>query len=146
MARPEKKNQKEIVRELVQQQRDALYASGHQNMAMSVRPEVIDQIDVLKKRYKLRSRDAVIARVIAKSKATFSPETFALQAADKNTLRKISPIVPNDLVDYVKQIQRRFRGIACGPVFEMIFAEVGNDLSNPAVQLELIQRERAVSG
>ena len=146
MAQP-RKNQTEKVKELVQQQRDELYSTGHQNLNMALPLEAIEKIDLLKKRYNLRSRDAVVAKIIAKSKATISPHSFALRAAAPDTVfRRISPIVPNELAHYVKQIQERFRNIAYGPVFEMIFAEVGSDLSTPAMQLELIQKERAVSG
>lgn len=150
MAQQRPSNHRETVRELVQRQRNELYAAGHQNVNMALPQQVIDHIDLLKKRYNLRSRNEVVARVIARSRAAFSPDTFAsraaLRAVDKNTFRRISPIVPNELADYMQQIQQRFRGVAYGPVFEMIFAEVGDDLSTPAVQLELIQRERAVSG
>lgn len=133
-------NQRGSVRQLVQQQRNGLYATGHQNLNMTLPQAVIDHIDVLKKRYDLRSRDAVVARVIAKSQATASLELFALRAADADTtFRRISPIVSNDLADYVKQIQQRFRNIAYGPIFEMMFAEVAPDLSTPALQRELIQ-------
>ena len=128
------------VKQLVQQQRDGLYATGHQNLNMALPQAIIDDLDVLKKQYQLRSRDAVVVRVIAKSQATTSPDIFALRAADANTaFRRISPIVPNDLADYVKQIQQRFRNIAYGPIFEMMFAEVAPDLSTPALNRELIQ-------
>lgn len=128
------------VRQLVQQQRDGLYATGHQNLNMTLPQGVIDHLDVLKKRYNLRSRDAVVGRVIAKSQATASPDLFALRAADAGTVfRRISPIVPNELADYVKQIQRRFRNIAYGPIFEMMFAEVSLDLALPFLQREVIQ-------
>lgn len=128
------------VRQLVQQQRDGLYATGHQNLNMALPQAVIDHIDVLKKRYDLRSRDAVVARIIAKSQATASPDIFALRAADTGTVfRRISPIVPNELADYVKRIQLRFRNIAYGPIFEMMVAEVGPDLSPPFQRRELIQ-------
>lgn len=128
------------VRQLVQQQRDGLYATGHQNLNMTLPQAVINHIDVLKKRYDLRSRDAVVVRVIAKSQATANPDVFALRAADAGTVfRRISPIVPNELVDYVKQVQQRFRNIAYGPIFEMMFAEVGLDLAPPFLLRELIQ-------
>ena len=135
------------VKELVQQQRDELYATGHQALKLSLSETMIEQIDLLKKQYKLKSRDAVVARIIRKCMETTSPEVFVQRASDPDIVyRCISPIVANELVDYVKQIQRRFRSITYGPVFEMIAAEVGNDLSKPAVQLELIQKEQAVSG
>lgn len=140
MARPRSKNQRMTVNELVQQQRDELYASGHQNLNMALPTEIIEQLDLLKKRYGLRSRDGVVCRIIRKSMNTVSPDSFVQGAGNANTvLRRISPIVPSELVAYVKEIQRGFRNIAYGPVFEMIFAEVGTDLSNPAVQLELIR-------
>jgi len=140
MARPRGTTQRMTVKELVQQQRGELYASGHQNLNMALPTELIGEIDVLKKRYRLRSRDAVVARIIRKCMATVSPDDFVQRAADNNmNLRRISPIVPSELADYVQQVQRRFRNMPYGPVFEMIFAEVGSDLSNPAVQLELIK-------
>ena len=72
--------------------------------------------------------------------ATTSPDAFTQRAAKAETsFRRISPIVPSELAEYVRRVQLRFRNIAYGPVFEMIFAEVGGDLSNPALQLELIQ-------
>ena len=140
MALPRTMHHRMSVKQLVQQQRDGLYASGHQNLNMALPQAVIDHIDVLKKRYNLRSRDAVVVLVIARSKATADPDIFALRAADAGTVfRRISPIVPNELAEYVKQIQGRFRNIAYGPIFEMMFAEVGLDLLPPALQCELIQ-------
>lgn len=139
MARARSTTQR-TVKELVQQQRDELYATGHRNLNMALPEGVIAEIDVLKKRYRLRSRDAVVARIIRKCMATVSPENFVQRPADGDvTLRRISPIVANELADYVQQVQRRFRNMPYGPVFEMIFAEIGSDLSNPAVQLELIR-------
>src|SRR3546814_16549660 len=88
--------------------------------------------EVWKKRFRLRSRAAGVARIIRKCMATVSPDDFVQRAADNNmSLRRISPIVPSELADYVQQVQRRFRNMPYGPVFEMIFAEVGSDLSNP---------------
>jgi hypothetical protein len=140
MAMPRKSDHRISVKQLVQQQRDGLYATGHQNLNMALPQPVIDHLDALKRRYDFRSRDAVVVRVIATSKATLSPDVFALRAADAGTIfRRISPIVPNELVDYVKQIQQRFRNIAYGPIFEMMVAEVGHDGSHPAFQRELIQ-------
>ena len=139
MASPRSKNQK-TMKELVQQQRAELYSSGHQNLNMALPVELIEQIDVLKSRYRLRSRDAVVARIIRKCMSTTHPDAFVQRAADPAAqVRRISPIVPSELADYVKRVQLRFRNIAYGPAFEMIFAEVGTDLSNPGVQLELIQ-------
>ncbi len=126
------------MKQLVQQQRAELYSTGHQNLNMALPAEVIAQIDLLKTRYGLRSRDAVVGRIIRKCMSTTHPDAFVQRATDPAAvLRRISPIVPSELADYVKRIQRRFRNIAYGPVFEMIFAEVGADLSNPPVQLEL---------
>ena len=132
MARRRSKDHRISVRELVDQQRGALYATGHQNVNMSLPQNVIERIDFLKARYGLRSRDAVVARIIAKSKTTIDPDHFVQRVADVDTVfRRISPIVPGELAIYMKQIQQRFRNLAYGPVFEMIFAEVGNDLSIP---------------
>lgn len=140
MALPRTTDHRTSVRQLVQRQRNELYAIGHQNLNMTLPQVVIDHIDVLKKQYDLRSRDAVVVRVIAKSKATANLELFALRAADAGTVfRRISPIVPNELADYVKQIQQRFRNIAYGPIFEMMFAEVARDLAPSFALRELIE-------
>ena len=137
MARLRSPNQK-TTKQLVQQQRAELYSTGHQNLNMALPTEVIEQIDLLKARHRLRSRDAVVARIIRKCMVTTHPDTLVQRATDPALkVRRISPIVPSELADYVKRIQRRFRNMAYGPVFEMIFAEVGTDLSNPPVQLEL---------
>ncbi len=118
------------MKELVQQQRRELYATGHQNLNMSLSAETVARIDALKQRYRLRSRDAVVARVIRKCMATTQPETFVQRSADPDTtFRRISPIVAGELADYVRRVQLRFRSLAYGPVFEMILAEVGNDLT-----------------
>lgn len=128
------------MRELVQQQRDELYASGHRNLNMALPEEVIAEIDRLKQRYRLRSRDAVVSRVIRKCMVTSPPEALVQRATSPiMAFRRISPIVPGELADYVRRVQLRFRNIAYGPAFEMIFAEVGGDLSNPGLQLELIR-------
>ncbi len=119
------------VKELVQHQRAGLYLTGHQNLNMVLPLSILEQIDHLKTRHGLRSRDAVVARIIAAAKATVDPDDFVQRAADVDTVfRRISPIVPNELAGYVQQIQRRFRNLAYGPVFEMIFAQVGSDGSN----------------
>jgi hypothetical protein len=129
------------VKELVQQQRGELYATGHQNLNMAIPADLINQIDLLKRTYRLRSRDAIVARVIRKCMMTIEPDAFVQRVADAGTVyRRISPIVPNELVDYVKQIQQRFRNIGYGPVFEMIFNKVASDLLSPAVQSEVIRR------
>ena len=128
------------MKELVQQQRDELYSSGHQNLNMALSKWTIQQIDLIKQRLRLRSRDQVVARIIRKGLTTLDPDGFVQRASDPTTeYRRISPIVAGELANYVKQVQRRFRNIGYGPVFEMIFAEVGADLSNTAVQLELIR-------
>ena len=122
------------MKELVQQQRHALYAAGHRNLNMLLPVETVAQIDGLKKRYGLRSRDAVIARVIRKCMSTTKPEAFVQRAADPDTkFRRISPIVAGELADYVRRIQLRFRSVAYGPVFEMILAQIGTDLTITAV-------------
>jgi hypothetical protein len=116
------------VRELVQQQRGELYATGHRNLNMSLSAETIERIDALKTRFGLRSRDAVVARIIRKCMMTTDPDTFTQRAAGPDTIyRRISPIVAGELADFVKRVQLRFRGLAYGPVFEMILAEVGTD-------------------
>ena len=118
------------MKELVQQQRRELYATGHQNLNMSLSVETVARIDALKQRYRLRSRDAVVARVIRQCMSTTQPETFVQRSADPDTsFRRISPIVAGELADYVRRVQLRFRSLAYGPVFEMILAEVGNDLT-----------------
>ena len=112
MARPRTKTRRMTVKELVRQQRGELYATGHQNLNMALPSGLIDEIDTLKKRYRLRSRDAVVARIIRKCMATVSPDDFVQRAADGDaTLRRISPIVANELADYVQQVQRRFRNM-----------------------------------
>ncbi len=144
MARYKTKTHRMTVKELVQQQRNELYATGHQNMNMMLSQGVIAQIDALKVRYKLRSRDAVVGRVIRKCASLLDPDDFVWRAGDPDEVyRRISPIVPADLAAYVKQIQSRFRHIGYGPVFEMILAEVGSDLSPVPVQLELIRGAEA---
>ncbi len=118
------------MKELVQQQRRELYAAGHQNLNMLLSVETVARIDALKERYRLRSRDAVVARVIRKCMATTQPEAFAQRPADPDTeFRRISPIVAGELADYVRRVQLRFRSLAYGPVFEMILAEVGMDIA-----------------
>ena len=118
------------MKELVQQQRRELYAAGHQNLNMLLSVETVALIDALKQRYRLRSRDAVVARVIRKCLTTIPPDAFAQRPVDPDTaFRRISPIVAGELADYVRQVQLRFRGLAYGPVFEMILAEVGTDLA-----------------
>lgn len=132
MPRPRPLDQK-TKKELVQRQRDGLYATGHQNLNMTLPVDVVARIDIWKGRYRLRSRDAVVARVIRQCMATTDPDAFVLHAATRGPdVRRISPIVPADLSDYVKRVQNRFHGIAYGPVFEMIVAQVGEDLAEPA--------------
>jgi hypothetical protein len=141
MARPRKILHRLSVKELVQQQRDELYAAGHQNINMSLPVPVVAMIDELKKRYKLRSRDAVVGRIIRKCMNTLPVDSFVLRPlppADK--MQKISPIVAGELADYMQEIQARFRHISYGPIFETILAKVGTDLSVAPVQLELMQR------
>lgn len=134
MARPRSASPKTAV-QLVREQRDGLYATGHQNLNMKLSAAVVAQIDVWKRRHRLRSRDAVVAQVIRQCMATASPETFVLRAsADAPDVRRISPIVPADVADYVKGVQRRFHGIPYGPVFEMIVARIGAELADPAGQ------------
>ena len=122
------------MKELVQQQRRELYATGHQNLNMSLSIETVARIDALKQRYRLRSRDAVVARVIRKCMATTPAEAFTQRPADPDTsFRRISPIVAGELADYVRRVQLRFRSLAYGPVFEMILTEVGANLTTAPV-------------
>lgn len=124
------------MKQLVQQQRHELYSAGHQNLNMSLSVETVARIDGLKKRFGLRSRDAVVARIIRKCMTTTEPDAFTQRAADPDTaFRRISPIVAGELADYVRRVQLRFRGLAYGPVFEMILAQVGADLV-PATSTE----------
>lgn len=107
------------VKELVQQQRDALYATGHQNLNMALAEATVEQIGILKARYELRSRDAVVARIVRKGLATIEPDDFVMKPCDPDTVfRRIYPIAPPELVDYVKRIQKRFHNVGCGPVSE----------------------------
>lgn len=129
MPRPRPIEQK-TKKELIQQARACLYATGHQNLNMTLSVDVLARIDTWKGRYRLRSRDAVVARVIRQCMATTDLDTFVLHAATRGPeVRRISPIVPADLTSYVKRLQNRFHGIAYGPVFEMIVAQVGEDLA-----------------
>lgn len=141
MARPRPKTPGLTMKELVQQQRAELYATGNRNLNMAVSEATIQQIDSLKKVYRLRSRDAIVARIIRKASVTVSPDQYVQRAASSpdTVYRWISPIIAIELVDYVKEIQKRFRNLSLGSAFEMVFAEVGHDLSNPPVQLELIE-------
>lgn len=118
------------MKELVQQQRRALYDAGNRNLNMSLSLEAIEQIDALKRRYRLRSRDAVVARIIRKCMGSADADALTQRAADpRASYRRISPIVAGELVEFVKAVQVRFRGLAYGPVFEMLLAEVDGDLS-----------------
>lgn len=146
MARPRKLLHRLSVKELVQQQRDSLYASGHQNINMLLPVSMVAMIDELKKRHKLRSRDAVVARIIRKCMHTVPADSFVLRPlppAEK--MQRISPIIAGELASYMQDIQARFRHISYGPIFETIVAEIGTDLSAVPVQLELMQREHAVT-
>lgn len=119
------------MKQLVREQRDGLYAAGHQNLHMMLSEGVIAKIDAWKGRYRLRSRDAVVARVIRQCMTSTNPDAFVLRAASgQPETRRISPIVPADLADYVKRVQHRFHGIPYGPVFEMIVAQIGPDLAD----------------
>lgn len=117
------------VKQLVREQRGELYASGHRNLNMVLPGDLIERIDVWKRRYRLGSRDAVVARVIRQCMATTNPDAFILHArARQMDTRRISPIVAAELADYVRLIQDRFHGLAYGPIFEMIASRVGADL------------------
>ena len=127
------------MKQLVQQQRDELYASGHQNLNMALSERTIHQIDLMKKRYRLRSRDQVVARIIRKG-STIDPGSFVQRATDPDAqYRRISPIVSGELATYMKMVQRRFRNIGYGPVFEMILGQVGDDLSNSVMLPEHVR-------
>lgn len=137
MARARSTNAK-TTKELVQQQRGELYSSGHQNLNMALSAETIAQIDVLKERYGLRSRDAVVGRIIRHCMTTIEPEAFTLRAAGPDTVfRRISPIVPGELAEYVRRVQLRFRNLAYGPVFEMMLDQSDGNLGP---SLALMQR------
>jgi hypothetical protein len=141
MARLGSTAQRMTMRELVQQQRTELYASGHQNLNMALSEATIEKIDEMKRRYRLRSRDAVVGRIIRRCSTTVGPNDFVQRASDPDIrYRRISPIIAGELVDYVKRVQLRFRNMGYGAVFEMIFAEVGTNLS-PGIQFELIRRD-----
>ncbi|WP_267381473.1 MULTISPECIES: hypothetical protein [unclassified Sphingomonas] len=130
------------VKQLVREQRGELYASGHQNLNMVLPGDLIERIDAWKRRYRLGSRDAVVARVIRQCMATTSPDAFILHARTRPTeIRRISPIVAAELADYVRLIQDRFHGMAYGPVFEMIAGRVGADLSEVRVTTVDVERE-----
>ena len=131
------------VKELVREQRGELYASGHRNLNMVLPGELIERIDAWKRRYRLGSRDAVVARVIRQCMATTSPDAFILHARMRPLdTRRISPIVAAELAKYVRLIQVRFHGMAYGPVFEMIAARVGGDLSDVESTSAGAERER----
>ena len=129
------------VKQLVREQRGELYASGHQNLNMVLPSELVDQLDAWKRRYRLGSRDAVVARVIRQCMATTSPDAFILHARTRPAeVRRISPIVAAELADYVRLIQHRFHGMAYGPVFEMIAGRIGANFSE--VGLTTVDGER----
>jgi hypothetical protein len=69
------------MKELVQQQRAELYATGNRNLNMAVSEATIQQIDRLKKEYRLRSRDAIVARIIRKASVTVSLDHYVQRAA-----------------------------------------------------------------
>lgn len=132
MARPRSSDPKSI-KQLVQKRRDGLYASGHRNLNMALSEQAIAQLDAWKARYRLRSRDAVVARVIERCMASAHPTTFLQRAAaPEAVLRRISPIVAVELADYLKEVQRRFRSVAYGPIFEMLMDRIGDALVAPA--------------
>jgi hypothetical protein len=131
------------VKQLVREQRGELYASGHRNLNMALPGELIKRIDAWKGRYRLGSRDAVVSRVIRQCMATTNPDAFILHARTRQTdTRRISPIVAAELADYVRMIQDRFHGLAYGPVFEMIAARVGEDLSEACPPTGAVERKR----
>lgn len=146
---PQKPAPVKSVRDLVREQRDGLYASGHQNLNMSLPSALIGRIDAWKSRYRLGSRDAVVARVIRQCMSTTTPDGFVLHAKPRCAdMRRISPIVAADLAAYVKRIQDRFHGIAYGPVFEMIADRVGPDLCGADIReagVDRLQRAEELS-
>lgn len=127
------------MRELVQQQRSGLYAAGNRNLNMAVSLQTLAQIDRLKRLYRLRSRDAIVARVIAAVMANREPDRFVERAAASpdTHYRWISPIIAIELIGFVKAVQARFRNMSLGGAFELIFAEIGDDLAIRKVQLTL---------
>lgn len=132
MARPLSLHPKPI-KQLVQERRDGLYATGHRNLNMALPEQAIAQIDAWKTRYRFRSRDAVVARVIERCMASAHPAAFVQRASSPEAaLRRISPIVAVELAEYLKQVQRRFRNTGYGPIFEMMIDRVGDDLFETA--------------
>ena len=117
------------MKQLVQEQRNTLYAAGHQNLNMALRVEVIAQLDAWKHRLGLRSRDAVVALVLERCMATTLPDAFVHRASDPDaSLKRISPIVSGVLARYMKRVQGRFRSQAYGPLFELMVQQAGADL------------------
>lgn len=127
MARP-KSLQPKTVKQLVQEQRNDLYATGHRNLNMALRVDVIAQLDAWKQSLGLRARDAVVALVLEQCMATTLPDAFVQHASDPGaTLKRISPIVPGELAGYMKRVQGRFRNQAYGPLFEMMVRQVASE-------------------
>jgi hypothetical protein len=81
MGRPRSKTPVLTVKELVQQQRSGLYAAGNRNLNMAVSVQTLAQIDRLKRLYRHRSRDAIVARVIAAVMSSSEPDRFIERAA-----------------------------------------------------------------
>lgn len=118
------------VKQLVQQQRDGLYAQGHQNLHMTLPADAIARIDALKQRWALRSRDAVIARIVRQCMDTVPVDALVASISPIDVeLRRLSPIIPGDLVAFVKQVQQRFRHRAYGPIVEMMLAAIDQERS-----------------
>lgn len=139
MGRPRSKTPVLTVKELVQQQRSGLYAAGNRNLNMAVSVQTLAQIDRLKRLYRHRSRDAIVARVIAAVMSSSEPDRFIERAAASpdTRYRWISPIIGLELIDFVKAVQARFRSMSLGGAFELIFAEIGEDLAIREAQLTL---------
>jgi hypothetical protein len=143
MGRPRFKIPGLTIRELVQQQRSSLYAAGNRNLNMAVSLQTLAQIDRFKRLYRLRSRDAIVARVIASVMTRHEPDRFVERAAVSPDMRYrwISPIIAIELIAFVKAVQARFRNMSLGGAFELIFAEIGEEQAIREVQLTLAIQE-----
>lgn len=137
------------VNDYVRHQRATQREHGYRAIGLRLPVPLIEQLDEVKLKYKLRSRDPVIARIIRHAYETTDvrdlviPPPYPADVVCKGVCVTLS----EELRDYLKSIQAHFRGrtVSGSTAFEMLVAAHGTDIAALPVQLELIGKDQAVS-
>lgn len=121
--------------------------AGLRQYKLLVVQSVVAQLDILKQRHKLKSRERTAFALLKRARQAMRAHEYPVPPLPPP---EDHPVVLNvnlydEHVRYLREIMRHLRGVSMGVAFEAVALAV-TDLDTAAEQLSLLEEEAAVTG